>query len=370
MPDLFSEYTLKDVRLKNRIVVSPMCQYSAVEGVPNAWHHAHLGSMAIGGAGLVVAEATAILPEGRITPGDTGLWNDEQTEAFRPIVSFVESLGAVPGIQLGHAGRKASMSSPWAGDTQFPTDHPDAWEPFGPSAVALGGNAWRTPRGMTKEDIAHAQDAFAKAAGRARDAGFKWLELHFAHGFLAQSFFSPIANRRTDEYGGSFENRSRFLLETLAKVREVWPESLPLTVRLGVAEYVEGETPFEETIQLAKRMKEGGLDLLDASLGFNTPDVSGVPWGEPAFLAHLAGQIRNNAGIPVGTSWNIADPKVADELIRNETLDLVFLAKALLDDPHWPYHAAQRLGKDLPQNVLPVQYAVWLKRQAPPTEGD
>jgi 2,4-dienoyl-CoA reductase-like NADH-dependent reductase (Old Yellow Enzyme family) len=361
--DLFSEFALKDVRLKNRIAVSPMCQYSAKEGVPNEWHRVHLGSLALGGAGLVIAEATAVSPEGRITPACTGLWNDAQAEAFVPIVRFLESHGAVPGIQLAHAGRKASANRPWEGDDHLPADHPEAWEPIGPSAVAMGGSLGRVPRAMTREDIVRVREAFASAARRALAAGFKWLELHFAHGYLAQSFFSPLANRRTDAYGGAFEGRARFLLETLGAVREVWPSHLPLTARLGVIDYVEGEQPMEESIELVRRMKSAGLDLVDVSMGFNTPDISRVPWGEHGFLVPIAHRIRREAGIPVAASWNISDPKKTDGFIRDEQVDLVMLAKALLDDPHWPYHAARSLGRATPQSLLPPQYRWWLKRQ-------
>lgn len=362
MPNLFSEFVLKDVRLKNRVAVSPMCQYSAIDGVVNDWHRVHLGALASGGASLVVAEATAVSPEGRITPGCTGLWNDGQAEAFAPIVRFIKDHGSVPGIQIAHAGRKASANKPWEGDDHIPAGHPDAWEPLGPSAIAFGGGLSRVPREISVEEIGRIRDAFAASAGRALEAGFEWLELHFAHGYLGQSFFSPLANKRTDEYGGSFKNRARFLLETLAAVRRVWPENLPLTARLGVLDYVDGEQPMEESIELVRLMKAEGLDFIDVSMGFNTPDVSRVPWGEHAFLAPIAKRIRDEVGIPAATSWNISDPAKTDELIRTEQVDLVFLAKALLSDPHWPYHAAQTLGVDKPQRLLPDQYAHWLKR--------
>ncbi len=362
MPDLFSEFQLKNVRLKNRIAVSPMCQYSAVDGVVNDWHLVHLGALAKGGAGLVIAEATGVAPEGRITPGCTGLWNDAQAEAWRPVVRFIEAHGAVPGIQIAHAGRKASASRPWEGDCHLSPDDSEAWQPIAPSAVAFGGSLPRIPRAMTLHEIARVRADFVAAAKRARDAGFKWLVLHFAHGYLAQSFFSPLANRRTDEYGGSFENRARFILETLDAVRAVWPDDLPLTARLGVIDYVEGEQPMEESIELVRRMKAGGLDLIDVSMGFNTPDVSRVPWGEHAFLAPIARRIGREAALPTSTSWNISDPKKTDELIRTGEVDLVMIAKALLSDPHWPYHAAQTLGREKPQGVLPEQYGFWLRR--------
>jgi 2,4-dienoyl-CoA reductase-like NADH-dependent reductase (Old Yellow Enzyme family) len=370
MPDLFSEFHLKDVRLKNRIVVAPMCQYSAKDGLPNEWHRSHLASMAIGGAGLILAEATAVSPEGRITPGDTGLWNDAQAEAFRPIVQFIESVGAVPGIQLGHAGRKASANPPWKGDDHLPADHPDAWQPISPTSDVMGGNLWRKPRAMNYQDIAQVQDAFASSAKRALDAGFKWLELHFAHGFIAQSFFSPLTNTRTDEYGGNFENRTRFLLETLTAVRAVWPERFPLTVRFGALDYVEGEQPLEESVETVRRMKGAGLDLVDISLGFNTLDVSRIPWGEHGFLVPIAHRIRREVDIPVVTSWNITDANKANDFIRSEQLDLVMLAKTMLENPHWPYFAARKLGLEAPQTVLPEQYAYWLKRQSNTAEAD
>ena len=356
MPDLFSAYRLKDAALRNRIVMSPMCQYSAQDGVPNDWHLVNLGARAAGGAGLVCAEATAVSATGRISPGDTGLWNDVQTEAFARIARFVESQGAVPGIQLAHAGRKGSASRPWEGDRHFAADDPRAWEIIAPSAEAFGGTLTRVPRAMTEADIARVQREFADAARRALAAGFKCLLLHYAHGYLAQSFFSPLANRRSDRYGGGFENRARFLLETLAAVRAVWPERLPLAVRLGVADYVAGEQPLEESIELVRRMKAGGLDLVDVSLGFNTPDARGVPWSTPGFLAPVAARIGRETGLPVGASWKIREPRLADELVRSGQLDLVVLGKALLDDPHWPYHAARALGHPAPASLLAQQY--------------
>jgi 2,4-dienoyl-CoA reductase-like NADH-dependent reductase (Old Yellow Enzyme family) len=356
VPDLFSEYRLKSLVLRNRVVMSPMCQYSAEDGVPGDWHLVHLGARAAGGVGLVVAEATAVSPEGRITAGDTGLWNDTQAEAFARIARFVASQGAVPGIQIAHAGRKASASRPWEGDAHLPPDDPGAWDIMGPSAIAFGGKLTRVPRAMTAADIAQVQRQFVDAARRALAAGFKFLMLHFAHGYLAQSFFSPLANRRTDRYGGSFENRARFLLETLAAVRAVWPESLPLSARLGVTDFVAGEQPLEESIELVRRMKAGGLDLVDVSIGFNTPDVSGVPWGTPGFMGPIAAQIGRETGIATAASWLIREPRLADELLRTGQVELVIIGKALLDDPHWVYHAAKALGHAAPGTLLAGQY--------------
>ncbi|HEY5955291.1 MAG TPA: NADH:flavin oxidoreductase/NADH oxidase [Polyangiaceae bacterium] len=360
MSKLFSEFRLKDLLLKNRIVVSPMCQYSADNGVPNEWHLVHLGARAIGGAALVIAEATAVSPEGRISRGCTGLWSDQHAEAWAPIASFVKRHGAVAGIQIAHAGRKASANRPWQGDDHMPTSDPLAWEPLGPSPVAFGASLPRVPHAMTKEDIVRVRNDFVAAAQRALRAGFEWLELHFAHGYLAQSFFSPIANQRTDEYGGSFENRARFLLETLSAVRAVWPEGYPLAARLGVYDFVEESQPLEESIQLVKRFKDQGLDLIDVSLGFNTPNVSGIPWG-PAFMAPIAQRIKQEAAIATAVGWFINEPQQAEDVIAKGQADLVMLAHKELDDPHFPYHAAKALGVANPQNVLPPQYAHWLK---------
>jgi 2,4-dienoyl-CoA reductase-like NADH-dependent reductase (Old Yellow Enzyme family) len=355
--DLFSEFRLKDVALRNRIVMSPMCQYSAVDGVVGDWHLMNLGARAAGGAGLVIAEATAVSPEGRITPGDAGLWNDDQAAAYQRITHFVAAQGAVPGIQLAHAGRKGSAQRPWHGGAHLAASDPLAWEILGPSGEPFGGGLWRAPRAMTEADVARVRDAFAAAARRALGAGFKWLMLHFAHGYLGQSFFSPLVNHRTDRYGGSFENRARFILETLGAVRAVWPENLPLAARLGVIDYVAGEQPLEESVELVRRMQAGGLDLVDVSLGFNTPDRSSAPWRKPAFMAPIAARIGRETGIRTAASWNIREPAIADELIRSGQLDLVVLGKAILADPHWPYHAAQALGRASPKSVLSVQYA-------------
>lgn len=361
MSPLFSAFSLRDVTLKNRIVVSPMCQYSADQGVPEAWHLVHLGARAIGGAGLVLTEATAVSPEGRITPGCTGLWNDTQAAAFAPIVAFLKR-HTVPGLQLAHAGRKASANRPWEGDDHLPPDDPRAWPPIAPSAVAFGDNLPRVPRAMTRDDITRVQADFVASARRAHEVGFEWLELHFAHGYLAQSFLSPLANHRTDDYGGSFDHRARFLVETFSAVREVWPERLPLTVRLGVSDFhMDGQT-LEESIELVRRLRSRGLDLVDVSLAFNTPDVSEIPWG-PGFLAPIAGRIRREAGIPTAVGWLVRDPHQAQEIVAHEQADLVLLGHAELDDPHWPYHAARALGVASPASVLPPPYAHWLAKR-------
>jgi 2,4-dienoyl-CoA reductase-like NADH-dependent reductase (Old Yellow Enzyme family) len=361
MPSLFEPYSLKDVTLRNRIAVSPMCQYTAEDGVINDWHQVHLAALARGGSGLLVVEATAVAPEGRITPGCLGLWNDAQADAFRPAVAAIKAAGCVPGIQIAHAGRKASANRPWEGDDHMAETDPRAWPTIGPSAVAFGAGLPRVPQAMTKDDIARVRGDFVATAERARDVGFEWLELHFAHGYLGQSFFSVHANQRDDEYGGSAENRGRFILETLRAVRKVWPENLPLTARLGVIEFDgRDEEMLAESVNLVRAMKAEGLDFLDVSMGFNTPKAE-IPWG-PGFLAEIAGRMRRETGLPTATSWNIGTPEKADELIRAEQVDLVMIGRPLLEDPHWPYRAARALGIDRASWTLPAPYAHWLER--------
>jgi len=358
---LFSPLRVKDVTLRNRIGVPPMCQYSAVDGMINDWHRVHLAGLARGGAGLVVVEATAVAPEGRISPGCTGLWSDAHAEAFAPVVASIASAGAVPGIQIAHAGRKASANRPWEGDDHIPEEDPRAWPTLGPSAVAFGANLPRVPREMTLDDIARVKSDFVAAARRARDVGFRWLELHFAHGYLGQSFFSVHSNRRQDAYGGSLENRCRFLLETLAAVREVWPERLPLTARFGVIEFDgRDEETLAESIELARGFRRGGLDLLSVSIGFSTPTAK-IPWA-PAFLVPIAGRVRREAGLLVASSWGIDTPRLAEDAVASGQLDQVLVGRAHLANPHWPYGAARELGLDRPAWVLPPPYAHWLER--------
>lgn len=308
MPGLFDPFSLKDVTLRNRIVASPMCQYSAQDGVANEWHRAHFAGLARGGAGLVVIEATGVSPEGRITPACLGLWNDAQAEALAPIIAEMRKAGAVTGIQIGHAGRKASANRPWEGDDHIPANDPRGWETIAPSALAHGGGLSRVPRAMTQADIARVRADFVAAAERARDIGIEWLKLHFAHGYLAQNFLSPHANKRDDAYGGSFENRSRFLIETLAAVRKVWPENRPLSARLGVIEYDgRDEETLAEAIELVKRFKAEGLDFIDVSVGFSTNEAR-IPWGpaswhrSPSVCAARAGCRPRRAGTSASRS--------------------------------------------------------------------
>ncbi len=355
MPQLFEPFGLKEVTLRNRIAVSPMCQYSSDDGFPSDWHLVHLGSRAVGGAGLVIVEATAVTPEGRISPADSGIYRDDHVEPFARITRFLKQSGAVPGIQLAHAGRKASSYPPWEGGGHIETDQ-GGWETIAPSAIPFGGKLPRVPRAMTDDDIDQTQAAFVSAAQRALAAGFEWLELHFAHGYLAHEFYSPLANQRQDAYGGSFDHRSRFLLETLARVRAVWPERLPLTARLSVTDWIEGGVTVDESIELSRRLKAGGLDLLDVSHGLITPDNSQVPWG-PGFLIPIAGRIRREVEIPTAVGWLITDPRQADAAVREQQADVIMLAREVLRDPYWPYHAAVQLGVAVASEILPSQYA-------------
>jgi len=362
MPGLFDAFTLKGATLRNRIVASPMCQYMAEEGQMTDWHRGHYSGLARGGAGLVIVEATAVSPEGRITWGDLGLWNDAQAEAMRPVVASIRQGGAVPGIQIGHAGRKASANRPWEGDDHIPAGQPHAWTPLAPSALAFGAHLPRVPAEMSLEDIARVQADTVRAVVRARDIGIGWLQLHLAHGYLAQNFFSPLSNQRTDAYGGSAENRARYLLETLIAVRKVWPEERPLSVRLGVVEFAgDDSVMLGEAIALLRRMKQEGLDFVDVSMGFNTPEAH-IPWG-PHFMAPIAQQVRRETGLPGTTSWYIAQPGEADALVREDQLDLVTLGRPLLANPHWPYMAAKELGLEhAAAATLPPPYAHWLAR--------
>ena len=361
MSTLFQPYTLKGITLRNRIAVPPMCQYMAVDGQANDWHLSHYAGMARGGAGLVIVEATAVAPEGRITPGCTGIWNDDLAQAFVPVVKAIKAAGSVPGIQIAHAGRKASANRPWEGDDHIPEGDARGWQTIAPSAIAFGGGLPKVPRAMDLDDIARVKQNFVDAAVRAREAGFEWLELHFAHGYLAQSFFSPHANQRDDIYGGSLENRSRFLLETLQAVRAVWPEHLPLTIRFGVLEFDgRDEQTLLESIALVRQFKEAGMDMISVSMGFTIPDVA-IPWG-PAFMGPIAERVRREAGVPVSSAWGFGTPAIAERVVKEEQLDVVMVGKAHLANPHWAYFAAKELGVERASWVMPAPYAHWLER--------
>ncbi|MEH0873717.1 NADH:flavin oxidoreductase/NADH oxidase [Pectobacterium cacticida] len=361
MSALFQPFKLKDITLRNRIAVPPMCTYSADNGLINEWHQVHYASLARGGAGLVIVEATAVSPEGRITPRCAGIWNDEQAQAFAKVAKSIKDAGSVPGIQIAHAGRKASANIPWEGDDHIAANDPRGWQTIAPSAAPFGANLPKCPREMTLDDIARVRDDFVSAARRALAAGFEWLELHFAHGYLAQSFFSPHSNKRNDEYGGSLANRSRFLLETLAAVREVWPQHLPLTARFGVIEFDgRDEETLQESIELTRRFKEAGLDMLSVSIGFSTPEAN-IPWA-PAFMGPIAQRVREQANLPVSSAWGFGTPELAERAVASGQLDVVMVGKAHLANPHWSYQAARELRVERASWVLPAPYAHWLER--------
>ena len=344
---LFTPLALRDVTLRNRIAASPMCQYSAVDGVPNDWHFVHLGGLATGGAGLVIAEATAVTPEGRISPHCTGLWNDTQLEAWARITQFLRAQGAVAGIQLGHAGRKGSTRRPWEGSGSVPNG---GWTPVAPSAVAFSTN-YPMPLALDAAGVAGVITAFRDAARRALAAGFQLIELHGAHGYLLHEFLSPLANHRTDAYGGPFAHRTRLMLEVVAAVREVWPEHLPLLVRLSATDWVEGGWSVEETVELARLLRTSGVDLIDTSSGGLSPEQQ-IPVG-PGYQVPFARRVRHEAGIATGAVGLITDPAQAEAIVRDGDADLVLMARELLRNPRWPLAAAKALGVDGP---WPRQY--------------
>ena len=352
-PHLFSPLTLKSITFRNRIGVSPMCQYSSEDGAANDWHLAHLGARAAGGAGIVIAEATAVSPEGRITPGCAGLWSDQHVEPLTRINRFVKKHGAVPAIQIGHAGRKASAALPWQGGAHLAAEA-GGWSTLAPSAVAFGGDLTKVPQAMTLAEIDRVRRDFVAAARRALAAGFEALELHFAHGYLAHEFLSPLANQRTDNYGGSFENRIRFALETTSAVRAVWPDALPLLVRLSCTDWVGGGWDIEQSVELAHRLKAAGVDLIDCSSGGMTPDAK-IPVG-PGFQVPFAERIRRETGIATAAVGFITEPAQADAIIREGRADVVLLAREFLRDPYWPRTAAQKLGRK-ESVAAPLQYA-------------
>jgi 2,4-dienoyl-CoA reductase-like NADH-dependent reductase (Old Yellow Enzyme family) len=353
MSHLFDPFTLRGVTLRNRIGVSPMCQYSAVDGVPGEWHFVHLGARAIGGAGLIITEATAVEARGRISPGDTGLWTDEQIPAHARIAHFEKQHGATPGIQLAHAGRKASTARPWDGGRHLEKNE-GGWEIIGPSAEAFGGSLHRAPVEMSEADILSVQQAFVAATRRSFEAGYEWVELHAAHGYLGHSFYSPLSNHRTDRYGGSFENRIRFVVETATAMRAVWPEKLPLTVRISASDWVDGGWTVEDSVDLARRLKQAGADLIDCSSGGVVGHVKIS--STPGYQVPFSERIRRDAGIATAAVGLITDPHQADEIIRSGRDDLVLIARESLRDPYWPFHAAQALGATATP-LLPVQYA-------------
>src|SRR5579884_1456776 len=329
---LFSALTIRSVTLRNRIAVSPMCQYSSEDGFASDWHLVHLGSRAIGGAGLVIAEATAVEPIGRISPGDLGIWKDEHIPPLARVAAFLKQHGAAAGIQIAHAGRKASTRIPWDGGTAIAPDQ-GGWQTIAPSAAAFHDGD-PVPKEMTRDDIAGVVEAFAAAARRALAAGFNVVEIHGAHGYLIHEFLSPLSNQRTDDYGGAFENRIRFALEVAGAVRRSWPDELPLFMRISATDWMQGGWDIDQSVELARRLKAIGVDLVDCSSGGATP--SAVIPVSPGYQAPFADRIRREAGILTGAVGMITEPTQADALVRNGHADLVLLARELLRSPYWP----------------------------------
>lgn len=349
MSKLFSPFKLRDVEFKNRIFVSPMCQYSATDGMAETWHLVHLGSRAVGGAGMVMVEATAVVPEGRISPYDLGIWSDRHAEALAPIARFIREQGAVPAIQLAHAGRKASTDAPWLSRGAL-NDNNGGWQVVAPSALPFSPSSPQ-PRELTVAELDGVVEAFVAAAKRALAAGFDVAEIHMAHGYLLHEFLSPLSNQRKDNYGGTLENRTRLPLQVAKAVREVWPKNLPLFVRISATDWVEGGWDLAQSLQLCRWLKDIGIDLVDCSSGGLTPDAK-IPAG-PGFQTPFATAIKQQVGFAVGTVGLITAAEQAEQIVATGQADAVFLARELLRDPYWPLHAARKLGVEL---AWPLQY--------------
>lgn len=350
MTHLFDPLTIRDITFANRVFVSPMCQYSATDGHPNDWHFVHLGSRAVGGAGLVIMECTAVLPEGRINSHDLGIWDDAHIPSFSRMVRFLHEQGSVAGIQISHAGRKASTQRPWEGASALPASEGGWSNVSAPSAIPFASN-YPQPHALSIDGIQEIVAAFVEAARRAVEAGFRVLELHGAHGYLIHQFLSPLSNQRPDAYGGSFENRTRFLREVVAAVRTVWPERAPLFVRLSCTDWTEGGWNLEQSIELARQLKPMGVDLIDCSSGGNVATAK-IPVG-PGYQSAFAERIRREAGILTGTVGMITLPVQAEHVLATGQADAVFLAREVLRDPYWPLRAARELRQAV---SWPVQY--------------
>jgi len=348
--NLFDPFPQRSLTLRNRLVVSPMCEYSATDGVPNDWHMVHLGSRAVGGAALVIAEASAVSAQGRISPQDTGLWNQAQLQAWQPITRFIKAQGAIAGMQLAHAGRKASTLRPWDGHGPVPAGQGD-WRTVAPSALPFDAG-WPAPQALDEAGIQAVVADFRAAAQRALAAGFELIEVHAAHGYLLHQFLSPLSNRRDDRYGGSFENRTRLVREVIVAVREVWPAELPLWLRLSATDWVaEGGWDIAQSVELARQVKPLGVDLIDVSSGGLLPHAK-IPLG-PGYQVPFAAQIRREAGIATGAVGLITGAEQAAQIVANDDADVVLIARESLRDPYFPRRAAQLLGAKID---APAQY--------------
>ena len=350
MPHLFDSFTLCDVTFQNRIAVSPMCQYSSENGFANDWHFVHLGSRAVGGAGLVFTEATAVLPEGRISPQDLGIWSDDHIVPLGRITRFIHEQGSVAGVQLAHAGRKASTFRPWDGRGLIPEAEGGWLQVIAPSALAFA-ERYAVPEALTEDGIRAVVRAFAEAARRACNAGFRVVEIHAAHGYLLHEFLSPFSNQRQDRYGGSFENRTRLVREVVSAVRSSWPDRLPLFVRISATDWEKGGWDLEQSIELSRQLKPLGVNLVDCSSGGNLPQAK-IPVG-PGYQTPFAERIRREAEISTGAIGLITSPVQADHIIRTDQADVVLLAREFLRDPYWPLEAARELGHTM---SWPPQY--------------
>jgi 2,4-dienoyl-CoA reductase-like NADH-dependent reductase (Old Yellow Enzyme family) len=350
MAHLFDPLAIRDLTLANRVVVSPMCQYSSTDGFANDWHFVHLGSRAVGGAGLVLTEATAVLPQGRISPQDLGIWSDKHVEPLARVVRFIHEQGSVAGMQLAHAGRKASTYRPWEGNGAVPESEGGWKKVVAPSALRFADN-YPMPQALTDDGIQEIIAAFAAAARRACDAGFRVIEIHGAHGYLIHEFLSPLSNQRDDAYGGSFENRTRFIREIVGAVRSSWPKSAPIFVRISATDWVEGGWDIQQSVELARGLKELGVDLVDCSSGGTVPHAE-IPVG-PGYQTAFAEQIRREAGIMTGAVGMITSPVQAEHIIATGQADAVIIAREFLRDPYWPLRAARELDQPI---SWPVQY--------------
>ena len=362
MSELFSPFKINDIAFKNRIGMSPMCQYSSVDGVATDWHLVHLGSRAVGGVGLIMAECTAVSRSGRISQGCAGLWDQKHADALKPVVDFLHSYDAVAGIQISHSGRKGSAATALNGGSHLDADDPAGWNTVGPTSEAFdpdGTRLWKVPHALSISEIGEIQDQFVHSARLACDVGYDLLEVHCAHGYLLHSFLTPLVNKRDDSYGGDLGNQARFLLETVEKVRDVWPGNRALSVRMSVHDFVEGGLSLEDTAQVGLWLKERGVDILDCSGGGAVPAARGAIGNRTAEQPEMAGELRASTGLPVMAVGAITDPQHAENLVATSKADIVLLGREMMRDPHWALTAAKALEVDT-RHVLAEQYGFFV----------